>query len=55
MRSSLSDGNDFVFTVVFDADEGLFNGLILLGEISRRTTPLLLALLISATTSIDAR
>jgi len=33
-------------------DEGLFNGFTLLGEISKRTTPLLLAFLIKATTSI---
>jgi hypothetical protein len=32
-------------------DEGLFNGLILLGEISKRKTPLLLAFLIKAKTS----
>jgi hypothetical protein len=42
-----------VFTVT--RDEGLFNGLILLGEISKRTTPLLLAFLIKATTSIERK
>jgi hypothetical protein len=49
MRSSFNDGNDLVLPDIFE--EGLVNGLILLGDISRRTTPLLLAFFIKATTS----
>jgi hypothetical protein len=50
IRSSFNDGKDLVFPDAF-ADDGLFNGLILLGDISKRTTPVLLAFFIKATTS----